>query len=89
MKFFHIVPKTCFQGHLKDILKTSWRRLELTSQGHPLDIRLGRSLDVRLRRFRVVSSGRPRDGQIRSLQHVLGMLDGDVLEKSWGLIFAR
>ena len=61
---FHIVPKKCIQGTLRDVPRTSWGRLESTYQGRPLDVRLGRPLDVILRRRRDVKSGRPRDGQI-------------------------
>ena len=39
--------------------------------GHLLDIILGRPQDVR--------SGHPQEGQIGSLEDVLGMLEGDVL----------
>ena len=64
----------------RDILRTSWGRHESASQGRALKVRLERSLDV--------ISGRPQDGQIRSLGDVLGTLEGDVLEFSWGPIFA-
>ena len=37
---------------------------------------------------RDVSSGSPRDGQIGSLEDVLGTLEGDVLGTSCGPIFA-
>ena len=65
---------------LGDVLRTSWGRPESASQGRPLNVRLGRPLDV--------ISERPRDGQIGPLGDVLGMLVGDVLETSWGPIFA-
>ena len=62
----------------------------------PLNVRLGRSLDViselpqdvRLRRPRNLRSGPPHDGQIGSLEDVLGTLEGDVLGTSWEPIFA-
>ena len=50
------------------------------SQGHALDVRLGRPLDA--------ISGRPRDGQIGSLREVLEKLEWDVPETSSGPIFA-
>ena len=45
----NIVPKTCFEGPLGDVLITSWGSPESTSQGSPVDVRLGRPLDVILR----------------------------------------
>ena len=49
----HIVPKTCFESPLGDVLKTSWVCPEPTSQGRSLDVRLGCPLNV--------ISGRPED----------------------------
>ena len=89
---------------LGNVLRTSWGRPESTSQERPLNVRLGRPLnvisgypqDVKLGRswdgqigsLGDVRSGCPRDGQIESLGDVLGMLEGDVLGKSWRPIFA-
>ena len=84
----HIVPKTCFQGRLGDVLRTSWGRPETTSQGRPLEVRLGRPQDVRSRRPQDVSSVYPRDGQIGSLGDLLWMLERNVLGTSWGPVFA-
>ena len=75
----HVVPKTCVQGGLEDVLRTSWGRPESTSLVRPLDVRLGRPLDVISKRPQDVSLGRLRDGQIVSLGDVLGTLEGDVL----------
>ena len=44
--------------------------------GHLLGIILGRPQDLRL--------GHPRDGQIGSLEDILGMLEGDVLRMTLG-----
>ena len=71
-----IVPKTCFQGHLGDVSRTSWGRPKLNFQGRPLDVRLGRPRDIISRRPPEVRSGRPGNGQIGSLGDVLGTLDG-------------
>ena len=93
---------------LKEKLKKNWNiqvwvlwrssrgRPEWTSQGRPLNVRLGHSLDVisgrpqdvRLGRTQDVRSGRPRDGQIGSLGDSLETLEGDVLGTFWGPIFA-
>ena len=78
----------CFQGHLGDVLRTTWGRPESTSQGRPLDVRLGRPLEVISRRPQDVSSRRPQDSQIESLGDVLGTLVGD-LRTSWGPMFAN
>ena len=56
--------------------------------GRPHDVILRRPQDVESRRPQDVSSERPWDGQIGSLEDVLGMLERDVLGTSWGLIFA-
>ena len=72
----NIVPKTCFEGPLGDVLRMSWGRPESISQRHSVDVKLGRPLDV--------ISGRPRDVQIGSLGNVLGTLQGYVLGTSWG-----
>ena len=53
-----------------------------------MDIRSGCPLDVILRRPQDISSECPQDGQIGSLEDILGKLEGDVLRKSWGPIFA-
>ena len=58
------LSKTCFQGRLRGVLRTSWGRPESTSQKSNLDVRLGGPQDVRL--------GRPQDGQMGSLGDVLG-----------------
>ena len=84
----NIVPKTCFEGPLGDVLRTSWGRPESTSQGRPVDVGLGRPLGVILGRPQDVRSGRLRDGQIGSLRYVLWRLEGDVLGTSWGTVFA-
>ena len=81
-----IVPITCFQGRLRDVVRTSWGRLESISQGHPLDVRLELPLDVISRRPQDVRSRRPhyvirghhRDGQIESLADELGTSEGNV-----------
>ena len=52
----HIVPKTCFESPLEDVLRTSWGCPESTSKGRLVDVRLGRPLDVISRRR--TSSGR-------------------------------
>ena len=65
---------------------------ESTSQGCSLNVILGRSLDVilgrpqdvRLRRNQDVRSGRPHDGEKRSLEDVLVAFEGDVFGTSWG-----
>ena len=62
----------CFEGPLEDVLRKSWERLESTSQGRPMNGRLGRLLDVISERLQDVRYGRPldvrsgnaRDGQI-------------------------
>ena len=54
----------------------------------PVDVISGRPQDVRLGRPRDVRLGRPCDGQIGSLGDVLGTLEGEVLETSWGPIFS-
>ena len=74
--------------HPKDVLWRSFRGRPdkalgcpgSMSQGHALDVRLGRPLDA--------ISGRPRDGQIGSLREVLEKLEWDVPETSSGPIFA-
>ena len=48
---------------------------------------MGRPLDVITRRSQDVRSGRLRDGQIGSLEDVLGMLERDILGTSWGPTF--
>ena len=53
-----------------------------------MDIISGRSQDVRLGRPQDFRLGRPRDGQTGSLGDFLGTLEGNVLGKSWGPIFA-
>ena len=81
----------------RDVLRTSWRRPELFSQGRPMKFRLRRRLDVILGHPQDVRLGRPRDvrlrrlqdGQIGSLGDVLGTMEGDILETSWGPIFAN
>ena len=73
-------------------LKTLQGTSESTSQGRPLNVRLGHILDVisgrpqdaRLGLTQDVKLGRPRDGQLGSLGDVLGTLEG----MSWGPIFA-
>ena len=95
-KMTPIVPKTCFQGPLGDVLRTSLGHPETTSQGHlldvrlerPLNLRLGCSLDVISRRSQDDRLERPQDGQIGSLGDALETLEGDVLRTSWGPIFA-
>ena len=95
-RWSHIVPKTCFQGRLRDVLRTSWGRPETISQGRPLGGRLGHPQDVISRypqdvglgRPQDVRSRRPRDGQIGSLGDVLWTLEGDVFGTYWGPIFA-
>ena len=52
------------------------------------DVILRRPQEVKLGHPEDVSSERPRDGQIRSLGDILGTLQGEVLEMSWGLILA-
>ena len=84
----NIVPKTCFEGPLAEVLRMSWGRPESTSQGRPVDVRLGRPLDVITGRPQDVRSGRPWAGQIGSLGDVLGTLQGNVLGASWRPIFA-
>ena len=84
----NIVPKTCFECPLGDVLRTSWGCAESTSLGRPVDVRLGRPLDVISGRPKDVRSRRPRDGQIGSLGDVLGTLEWGVLGTSWGPIFA-
>ena len=49
----------------------SWGRSESTSQGRPMNVRLGHPLDVISRRLEDVGSGCPRDGQIESLGEIL------------------
>ena len=81
---------------LGDILRTSFGCPESTSQGRPMNVRLGRLLDVISVRRQDVTlerpwenrSGRLRDGQIGSLGDALGTLEWDVLETTWGPIFA-
>ena len=53
------------EGSLRDVLRTSWRRPESTSQGSLLNVRLGRPLDVILGRLEDVRSGRPRDCELK------------------------
>ena len=77
-----------FEVPLGDVLRTSYGRLESTSQGHPLKVRIGRPLDVISEYLRDIRSGRPWDGQIGSLWDVLGTLEGNVLGTSLGPIFA-
>ena len=84
----HLVTNTCFQGRLRDVLRTSWRSPKSNSQGCLLDVRLGRPLDVISRRSQGVRSRRPRDSQIGSLEDVLGTLEEDVLGTFSGPIFA-
>ena len=89
-------PKTCFQGRLGDSLRTSWAGLESTFQESPLDVRLGRPLnvisrqpqDLRLGNPCDIRLGRSWDGPIGSLRDVLRTLEGGVLGTSWGTIFA-
>ena len=83
----NIVPKTCFEGPLGDVLRTSWGRPESTSQGRPVDVRFGRPLDI--------ISGRPQDVRLgrqigtspgcsnRIFRGRPGTLEGDVLGTSW------
>ena len=54
----HIVPKTCFEGPLEDVLRTSWGCPESTSKGRLVDFRLGRPLDVISGRQIGASAGR-------------------------------
>ena len=42
----HIVPKTCFEDPLGNVLRTSWGCPESAYEGRPLNVRLGRPLDV-------------------------------------------
>ena len=53
-----------------------------------MDIISERSQDARLGRPQDFRLGRPRDGQTGSLGDFLGTLEGNVLGKSWGPIFA-
>ena len=48
----------CFEGLLRDVLRTSWGCPDSTSQGCPSNVRLGLSLDV--------ISGRPQDTRLGS-----------------------
>ena len=61
------------RGRPENVLGTS---LIKNSEGRSLDVRLGRPLDVILRRHQDVSSAVPRDGQIGSLGYVLGRWRG-------------
>ena len=74
------VKKRTWDIQVSVFWRSSRGRLESTSQECPLNVRLGRLPDVRLRH--------PQDGQIGSLRDVLGMLQGEVLGTSWELIFA-
>ena len=49
----------CFEGPLENVLKTSWRRPELTCQGRPLNVRLGCPLYMILGRPQNVRSQSP------------------------------
>ena len=71
--WLHIVPKTCFEGPVGDILRTSWRRPESTSQGTSLEGQIrtssgrhfrtspGLSNRIFRRRPRDAAGVRPRD----------------------------
>ena len=78
----------CFEGLLGEVLKTCWGRPESTSQGRPLNVGLGRPLHVISGRPQGVASGYSGDGQIGSLEDILGKLEGEVLGTSWKPIFA-
>ena len=74
----HFFPKTCFEGPLVDVLRTSWGCPESsqdsgdeTSQESPLKVKLEC----------------PQDGQVGSLGDVVGTVGRDVLRTSWGPIF--
>ena len=69
-------------------MRTSHGRRELTSQGRPLDIRLGRPFNLISGRRQEVRLGRPRDAEIGSLGDFLGTLEVDVFGTSWGPILA-
>ena len=70
-----------FEGPLGNVLRTSWRRPESTSEGHPLNVRFG----VTWTSFQGVL----KDDQIESLEDVLRMLgEGNVLGTSWGPILS-
>ena len=56
--------------------------------GDPLNVRLGRLLDIISRHPQDVRLRRPWDNQIGSLWNILWKLEGDVLGMSWGPIFA-
>ena len=84
----NIVPKTCFEGPLGDVLRMSWGRPESTSQRRPVDVKLGLPLDVISELPQDVRSGRPWAVQMGSLGNVLGTLQRYVLGTSWGPIFA-
>ena len=49
----------CFEGPLEDVLRTSWGRPESIFQERPLNVRLGRPLDVISGCLQDVRSGRP------------------------------
>ena len=91
-----MVPKTCFQGHLGDVLRISWGCPKSTFQERPFDMRLGRPQDAILRRPQDVRSERPWDvssgrllkGQKGSLGNFLRTLEGSILGMSWGPVFA-
>ena len=83
-----IVPKTCFQGSLEDVLRTFWGRPISTFQVRPLEVRLGRPQDSISKRPQNVRWGHHCDGQIRSLVDVLRTSEWDVLGTSWQPIFA-
>ena len=75
-RWLYIVPKTCFEGLIGDIVRTSWGRLESASQG--------RLLDVPRTSFRNVPSPSDWDIPRTSDQDVPGIVKQDLYGTSCG-----
>ena len=73
-RYPHIVPKTCFQGRSRDLVRTSW--------GRPNQF-LGRKIRTYPERHFKTFLGQQGDYQIRSLGDILVTLEGDVFETFW------
>ena len=80
-----IVPKTPSEVPSRGVLRKFSKGLLLeVDLRRSADVRLGRPWDVRSGRPQDVRSGRGQDGQIGPSGDVLGMMEEDVLETSWG-----
>ena len=70
-----------FEVLLADVLRMFWGRLESASQGHLLNVRLGRPQDNRSRGLQRVRSGRVQDSQIGSSGTCWGCLRWTSLQR--------